>query len=75
MYLQTQGIEGTVLLAAVISKDGAPLSLRPQNTAVNSEFITAAMDAVGQWRFQPTLLNGEPVEILTTITVEFKLQQ
>jgi TonB family protein len=73
--LQAQGIEGTVLLSAVISKEGTPLSLRPQNTAVNSEFITAAMDAVGQWRFQATLLNGEPVEILTTITVEFKLQQ
>jgi hypothetical protein len=35
--LQAQGIEGTVLLAAVISKDGTLLSLRPQNTAVNSE--------------------------------------
>lgn len=73
--LRAQGIEGTVLLAAIISKDGTPVSLRPQNTAVNPEFVTAATDAVSQWRFQPTLLNGEPVEILTTITVEFKLQQ
>jgi TonB family protein len=73
--LQAQGIEGTVLLAAVISKDGTPLSLSPLNTAVNTEFIAAARDAVSQWRFQPTLLNGEPVEVATTITVEFKLQE
>ena len=72
--LQAQGIEGTVLLSAIISKDGAPSALRPQNTAVNPEFFTAAMDAVSQWRYQPTLLNGEPVEVLTTIAVDFKLQ-
>jgi TonB family protein len=73
--LQAQGTEGTVLLAAVISKDGTPISLRPRNTAVNAEFVTAAMDAVGQWRYQPTLLNGEAIEVLTTITVDFRLQQ
>jgi TonB family protein len=73
--LQAQGIEGTVVLSAIISKDGTALSLRPQNTAVAPAFVNAAMDAVSQWRFQPTLLNGEPVEILTIITVDFKLQQ
>ena len=73
--LQAQGSEGTVLLAAVISKDGTPTSLIPQNTAVDPAFIAAATDAVSQWRYQPTLLNGEPIEIKTTITIEFKLQQ
>ena len=72
--LQAQGIEGTVLLEAIISKDGMPLSLIPKNTAVDPAFVTAAMDAVSQWRYQPTLLNGEPIEVLTTITVDFKLQ-
>jgi hypothetical protein len=33
------------------------------------------MDAVGQWRYQPTLLNGVPVEVATTITVVFRLDQ
>ena len=73
--LQAQGLEGTVLLAAIISKDGTPLSLNPLNTAVDAAFVSAARDAVGQWLYQPTLLNGEPVEVSTTITVEFKLQQ
>ena len=34
---------------------------------------TAALDAVRQWRYKPMLLNGAPVEVETTITVEFKL--
>jgi hypothetical protein len=34
----------------------------------------AATDAVSQWRYRPTLLNGEPIEVLTTITIDFKLQ-
>jgi TonB family protein len=72
--LQAQGIEGTVLLSAIVSKDGTPASLTAQNT-VNPEFVNAAKDAVSQWRYQPTLLNGEPVEVLTTITIEFKLRQ
>jgi TonB family protein len=72
--LQAEGIEGTVLLSALISKDGTPSSVTPQNTSVNAEFVAAAQDAVKQWRYQPTLLNGEPIDILTTITVDFKLQ-
>ena len=72
--LQTAGIEGTVLLEAVISKDGVPDSMVPQNTSVDPAFVNAAMDAVRQWRYSPALLNGEPIELLTTITVDFKLQ-
>ena len=72
--LQAQGIEGTVLLGAVISKDGTPLSLNAKNTAVDPALIAAAKDAVSQWRYQPTLLDGEPIEVLTTITVDFRLQ-
>ncbi len=72
--LQAQGIEGTVLLSALISKDGTPSSIKPQNTSVNAEFVAAAQDAVRQWRYQPTLLNGEPIDVLTTITVDFTLQ-
>ena len=73
--LQVQGVEGTVLLNAVISKEGVPLSVGVRNTAVNQEFADAALDAIRQWRYQPTLLNGEPVEVITTVTVDFRLRE
>jgi len=75
--LQQQGIEGTVLLRAIITKDGtlnAP-SIMVISTLANPELAKAAIEAVKQWRYEPTLLNGEPVEVATTITVHFKLQQ
>jgi len=73
--LQAQGIEGTVLVDAAISKDGVPLSLAVRNTAASREFADAALDAIRQWRYSSTLLNGEPVEVLTTITIDFRLRQ
>ncbi|HXH50359.1 MAG TPA: M56 family metallopeptidase [Terriglobia bacterium] len=69
-----QGIEGTVILRAVIGTSGQILSLEPYNGA-HPALIKAAMDAVGRWRYQPTLLNGVPVEVATTITVVFRLDQ
>lgn len=71
--LQAAGIEGTVLVEAVISKDGVPLTLNVRNTS-DPAFASAALDAARQWRFSPTLLNGEPVEALTTLQVDFKLR-
>ncbi len=74
--LQQQGIEETVLLRAIITKDGtlnAP-SMMVISTLANPELAKAAIDAVKQWRYEPTLLNGEPLEVATTITVHFKLQ-
>jgi protein TonB len=35
--------------------------------------VQAALDAVKEWRYEPTLLNGEPVEVLTNITVHFRV--
>jgi len=72
--LQSAGIEGNVLIEAVISKDGVPDSLVPQTTSVDPAFVNAAMDAVRQWRYRPALLNGEPVAVSTTINVDFRLQ-
>ena len=68
-----QGIEGVVLLRAVIGKDGSVLSATVINTA-NEDMAASARQAVEQWLYQPTLLNGAPVEVLTTITVNFQLQ-
>ena len=69
------GVEGTVLLRAVISKDGSLLNLEAVNRLVDERLMTAAMDAVRTWRYQPTLLNGEPVEVVTEIQVNFRLAQ
>ena len=71
---QAAGIEGAVMLRAVISMQGDLLGLAVINTSVDPELAQAAIDAVKQWRYQPTLLNGAPVEVVTTITVNFRLE-
>ena len=68
------GIEGDVVLEAVIGKEGKLLNLRSISTTAPPELVTAATDAVSKWEYQPTLLNGEPVEIVTTIHIGFHLK-
>jgi protein TonB len=68
---KTAHVQGTVLLHAVISKDGSVQEL--QYVSGPPLLMKAAMDAVREWRYQPTLLNGEPVEVETTISVIFSL--
>lgn len=67
------GIDGSVMLRAVIGKDGVILNLEQVNQLVDRRLVDAAMEAVKQWKYQPTLLNGEPVEVLTEIDVNFTL--
>ena len=69
------GIEGTVVLMAVVAKEGNLLSLRVMNSQIDPELAKAAVEAVSQWRYQPTLLNGDPVEVVTNINVNFRLAQ
>ena len=66
-------IQGTVRFNAVIGKDGTIQNL----TLVSGHhlLIPSAQDAVRQWVYQPTTLNGEPVEVVTTIDVNFTLSQ
>jgi TonB family protein len=71
---KTAGVQGTVILHAVIGMDGRPLSLRVMNNHIDPELARAAIEAVSQWRYRPTLLNGEPIEIDTTIMVNFSLE-
>ena len=73
--LKQQGITGTVMLRAVISTTGEMLNPEVINTTVHPGLAQAALDAVRQWRHQPTLLNGQPVETVTTVTVTFELDQ
>lgn len=67
--LQDAHVSGTVILRAVIAKDGSmkevtPLSGPPQ-------LFGSATDAVKQWRYQPTVVEGVPVEVSTTISITF----
>lgn len=64
-------IQGTVQLRAIISKTGAIENL--QAIGGHPMLISAALNAVRQWRYRPYLLNGEPVEVETEITVNFVL--
>jgi protein TonB len=64
-------IQGTVVLAAVISKQGTVQDLRV--ISGHPMLVQSALDAVKQWKYKPYYLNGEPVEVDTTITVNFNL--
>src|ERR1039457_1724144 len=68
---KAQGIEGTVVLQATIDKDGTVASLMVLSG--DPMLVTAAMDAVKQWQYSTTLLNGDPVEVVTEIRVNFTL--
>lgn len=64
-------IQGAVLLRAEISKDGTIQNLRL--ISGHPMLTSAAIEAVKQWRYKPYILNGEPVEVETQITVNFTL--
>ncbi len=66
-------IQGTVVLQAIIGKDGTVRDLTVISSA-SPLLVPAAKDAVRQWVYQPTLLNHETVEVITEITVIFSLQ-
>jgi len=64
-------VQGAVVLEALIDREG-----RVENLKVLSGhplLIPAAFEAVQQWKYRPTLLNGQPVEVLTQVTVNFSL--
>jgi TonB family protein len=71
--MREAGIEGVVPIEAVIARDGTVQSVRVLSAGVHPELAQAAVDAVRQWRFTATLLNGTPVDITMTTTVEFTL--
>jgi periplasmic protein TonB len=64
-------IQGTVVLQATISKAGGIENLRVVSGPPMLQ--QAAMDAVRSWRYKPYLLNGDPVEVETTVNVVFNL--
>lgn len=64
--------EGTVILEAVLDTDGNVREARVLRSVPLLD--DAALEAVRQWRFTPTLLNGEPVPVVLTVTVVFSLR-
>jgi protein TonB len=64
-------VQGTVRLEAVINRDGVIEELKV--VSGHPLLVQAALDAVRQWRYQPTMLNGVAVEVITTIDVNFTL--
>jgi len=68
------GVQGTVLLEMVISKEGEPLDIRVLDTP-SDDLTQSALEAVRQWRYKPTLLNGNPVEIVTDVVVNYTLMK
>jgi TonB family protein len=72
--MREAGLEGQVPLEAIISRDGSVQSLRVLSAQVHPDFVKAAVDAVQQWRYSPTLLNGAPVEVVMNVTLNFSLE-
>jgi len=66
-------VEGVVHLAVIIAKDGTVQEIRSLDGP--ALLIQSAMDAVKQWVYRPTLLNGQPVQVETTVDVNFTLNQ
>jgi TonB family protein len=64
-----QQVHGTVVVHVVIDRDGNVAQLEPVSGP--PELINAAVEAAHQWRYKPTILNGDPVEVDTTITIAF----
>jgi TonB family protein len=67
------GLEGLVPVEAVIGKDGSVTAVRVVSAQMHPEFARAAENAVREWKFSPTLLNGDAVEVRMTVSVRFSL--
>ncbi len=70
---KSAGIQGIVILECTIGPDGRVSSVRVLRSQPLLE--RAAVEAVEEWSYTPTLLNGVPVSVLMTVTVEFKLSR
>lgn len=65
------GIEGKVVLSVIIDKDGNPARLTVDSGP--NQLQRSALEAVRQWKYKPFLLNGQPVEVATKVTVNYTL--
>ena len=65
-------VEGRVVLQAVITEDGDIKDLKIIAES-NPLLRKGVIETVSTWKYKPTLLSGEPVEVITTITINFSL--
>ena len=70
---EREGVEGTVFMEGVIGTEGRFIGLSTLNSMVDKRLAAAATDALLQWRYVPTLLNGKPFEVVVTISLAFEL--
>jgi TonB family protein len=73
--MREAGRSGAVRMEAVIGREGAVLFVRTVGSPVHPDFAASAAEAVRQWQFSPTLLNGKPVEVIMNVTVTFSLSE
>lgn len=66
-------IAANVELEVTVSKDGTVGKVHVLTTDVHPDFAVAAVDAVRQWKFEPTLMNGAPVDVMMKCTIAFRL--
>ena len=66
------GVQGTVVLEMLVSEQGIPEDIKVR-TSPSEDLAQSATDAVGQWRYSPTLLNGNPIAVETEVTVTYRL--
>ena len=71
---RSRGVEGFVELLALIGTSGNVADLQVLSRSADPELVQAARDAVSRWVYQPTLLNGEPVEVVSKMRIEFALE-
>lgn len=72
--MREAGRTGLVIIDAIIGTDGAVSSIRVLSAQAHPDLAVAAVDAVRQWLFTPTLLNGAAIEVVMTVTVRFDLE-
>lgn len=71
---KTDRLSGVVLLNTIVGKDGSVEHIDVKQS-LRDDCDQAAIDAVRQWQYEPVLLNGQPIDVETTITVTFSLKQ
>ncbi|MBV9761718.1 MAG: TonB family protein [Acidobacteriaceae bacterium] len=67
-------VQGSVHIEATISKDGVPIELRVLSSP-SDDLSQSAVEAVRQWRYRPTLLNGAPIEVVTEVLINYTLSR
>lgn len=72
--MRDEGREAQVTIDAVIGSEGRVIAAHVTSPEVHPDFAVAAVDAVKQWVFSPTLLNGAPIDVVMTVTIAFTLE-